>query len=444
MWRLLGTLMSLTTVSMAYAKEPGSPQIALEGSPVNELPPWIISNIGCWNNMTGTPVEDCGSRSSLLTGSVRARRSWIFFNMPVLPSGGISASELASGVAAGNLAISVTCDGGSTNQATSVNAQINAAPANSVIDFPRGGCTFGANGGVINDAVAGHVIHGNGATITKLSAGDAFTISGAGVVVDHLNENGQSYANGGFTLTSSATGSGLIYSCASKNGGNGFSLVKNVDGFVKYSTSTNNILIGIANYQGNKNKIIGNAVAHNGAEGITFDSNPVAPFTGTVDAIIADNILTANGQDGCFGGIGGGDNSNNNDIFHNIIIGTAKCPGIGVNGQRNRIIGNRTYSNGAPGGLGLTTGIYFQHMTSASNANNEVADNIEDETYGINIDSTVEGSVFLGPNANPSGSINDPGNHIVYTRTNPARLKEQIKKLEAELAAAKPKDAPAK
>ena len=180
-------------------KEPGSPQIALEGSPANGLPPWIISDTGCWNNMTGTPVEDCGSRSSLLTGSVRARRSWIFFSTPVLPAGGISASEQASGVAAGNLAISVTCDGGSTNQATSINAQINAAPANSVIEFPRGGCRFGSNGGVINDAVAGHVIHGNGATITKLSAGDAFTISGAGIVVDHLNENGQSYANGGFT-----------------------------------------------------------------------------------------------------------------------------------------------------------------------------------------------------------------------------------------------------
>jgi hypothetical protein len=303
--------------------------------------------------------------------------------------------------------LTLTCDGGATNQASTLNTQLNAAPANSVIEFPRNACTIGVNGAVVNDAVSGHIIHGNGATLKKLSAGDAFTLSGAGVIVDHLTENGNSYGNSGFTLTSTATGSGFYNSFVNNNGGNGVSFVNNVDGFFINGGATNNTLIGVSIYQGNAQIVTGNFISYSGAEGITFDGNASPAYTGTVNSIIQQNSLTNNGQNGCFGGIGGGNNSNNNNVSNNTVLGTVKCPGIAINGQGNIANSNRTSGNGAPGGSGTATGIWLSHVASATNSNNMLDGNVEDETYGINIDSTVEGNQWVGANG---GTLYDPGN----------------------------------
>ena len=261
--------------------------------------------------------------------------------------------------------LTIICDGGVTDQSATLNTQINAAPANSVIEFPRNGCGIGVNGSVVNDTAAGHVIHGNGATLKKLTSGVALTISGAGTVVDHLSINGNFQGGDGFSLSSTATGSGVDYVSSINNGGDNVSMLNVSKVFVRNSTfsgsalasiyllnatdasitnsnSSSNTGQGLLNANGIRTRIINVTANNNGSVGIgnAYSTDTVVESS-TANGNVNEGILldlkdvrgkvigsTASGN--CTsGGVGnmGGDGANGSEYIGNSYTNPVNCYG---------------------------------------------------------------------------------------------------------------------
>ena len=301
--------------------------------------------------------------------------------------------------------ISVKQFGATGNGVTSDSAAINAAISIGSVWFPQGTYLVSSPILVTGTGISLHLE--NNSIILRGFDGDSLVkISGSfntvvGGQFNSLNGTYTSGSNGGIYITGF---SNIIRGCYIHNTAYG---AVGIDGGAGGTNGTynkvfscyieNNTNIGILNSNATGSIIDGNYITACGGEGITLDN-------ATIESIVNGNTIIANGTIGAFGGIGAGDKSNDNVISNNYIGFTVNAGGIGINGDRNLMIGNQIRNNGGPGVL-IGSNVSYPTPTQNMIVSNICAGNTTTftNTSGCT-DTTIIGNIEFGTGISDSGT----------------------------------------